>query len=50
METKHFDSLILYVADLAKAKSFYVDALGLPVLFEDEIAVGLSGVPVTVGS
>jgi catechol 2,3-dioxygenase-like lactoylglutathione lyase family enzyme len=39
METKNFESLILYVADLVKAKSFYVDALGLPVLFEDEIAV-----------
>jgi len=29
----------LFVADLGEARSFYVDALGLPVLFEDEIIV-----------
>ena len=39
MRAGHFDSLILYVADLAEARAFYVDALGLPVLFEDEIIV-----------
>jgi lactoylglutathione lyase len=39
VQTKHFESLIVFVADLSKARSFYVDALGLPVLFEDEIVV-----------
>ena len=37
MRTEGFDSLILYVSDLAEARAFYVDALGLPLLFEDEI-------------
>ena len=31
--------MILFVSDLAEARAFYVDALGLPVLFEDEIIV-----------
>jgi catechol 2,3-dioxygenase-like lactoylglutathione lyase family enzyme len=39
MQAGHLESLILFVADLDEARSFYVDALGLPVLFEDEIAV-----------
>ena len=39
MRAEHFESLILYVADLAEARAFSVDALGLPVLFEDEIVV-----------
>jgi catechol 2,3-dioxygenase-like lactoylglutathione lyase family enzyme len=39
MQAGHLESLILFVADLGEARSFYVDALGLPVLFEDEIAV-----------
>ncbi len=39
MRAGHLESLILFVADLGEARSFYVDALGLPVLFEDEIAV-----------
>jgi catechol 2,3-dioxygenase-like lactoylglutathione lyase family enzyme len=43
MQTGHLESLILFVADLGEARSFYVDALGLPVLFEDEIAVVLGG-------
>lgn len=43
MQTGHFESVILYVADLGEAKSFYADALGLPVLFEDEIAVVVGG-------
>lgn len=37
MRIDGFESLILYVSDLAAARAFYVDALGLPVLFEDEI-------------
>jgi len=39
MQVGHLESLILFVADLGEARSFYVDALGLPVLFEDDIAV-----------
>jgi catechol 2,3-dioxygenase-like lactoylglutathione lyase family enzyme len=39
MRAEHFESLILYVADLAEARAFYVDALGLPVVFEDEVIV-----------
>jgi catechol 2,3-dioxygenase-like lactoylglutathione lyase family enzyme len=35
--------LILFVADLSKARAFYVDALGLPVVFEDEIIVVVGG-------
>ena len=34
-----FESLILFVSNLADARAFYVDALELPVLFEDEIIV-----------
>jgi catechol 2,3-dioxygenase-like lactoylglutathione lyase family enzyme len=33
------ESLILFVSDLAEARAFYVDGLGLPVLFEDEIII-----------
>ena len=43
MRTDGFESLILYVADLAKARAFYVDALGLPLLSEDEIIVVVGG-------
>jgi catechol 2,3-dioxygenase-like lactoylglutathione lyase family enzyme len=39
MRAGHFESLILFVSDLAEARAFYVGALGLPVLHEDEIAV-----------
>jgi len=35
--------LILFVSDLAAAKAFYVGALGMPVLFEDEIIVVAGG-------
>jgi catechol 2,3-dioxygenase-like lactoylglutathione lyase family enzyme len=43
MRIDGFESLILFVADLASARAFYVDALGLPVLFEDEIVVVVGG-------
>lgn len=43
MRTSGFESLILFVSDLATARAFYVDALGLPVLFEDEIIVVVGG-------
>jgi catechol 2,3-dioxygenase-like lactoylglutathione lyase family enzyme len=43
MRTDGFDSLILYVSDLADSRTFYVDALGLPLLFEDEIITVVGG-------
>jgi catechol 2,3-dioxygenase-like lactoylglutathione lyase family enzyme len=33
----------LFVANLAKARAFYVGGLGLPVLFEDDIVVVVGG-------
>jgi catechol 2,3-dioxygenase-like lactoylglutathione lyase family enzyme len=39
LQTSHLESLILFVSDLAQARAFYVDGLGLPVLFEDDIAI-----------
>jgi len=39
VNTEDLESLILFVSDLAGARAFYVDALGLPVLFEDDIIV-----------
>ena len=39
MRAGHLESFILFVSDLAQARAFYADALGLPVLFEDEIIV-----------
>jgi catechol 2,3-dioxygenase-like lactoylglutathione lyase family enzyme len=38
-----FESLILFVSDLAASRLFYVDQLGLPVLFEDGIIVVVGG-------
>jgi len=43
MRAGHLESLILYVSDLAEATAFYIGALGLPVLFEDEIIVVAGG-------
>ena len=43
MRTKSFESLILFVSDLAAARGFYVEALELPVLFEDDIIVAVGG-------
>ena len=43
MRAGHFESLILYVSDLAEARAFYIGWLGLPVLFEDEIVVVAGG-------
>jgi catechol 2,3-dioxygenase-like lactoylglutathione lyase family enzyme len=39
VRVERLESLILYVSSLATARAFYVDVLGLPVLFEDEIIV-----------
>ena len=43
MRVEHLESLILFVSGLAAAKAFYVGALGMPVLFEDEIIVVAGG-------
>jgi catechol 2,3-dioxygenase-like lactoylglutathione lyase family enzyme len=43
MRTESFESLILYVSDLGAARAFYVEALGLSVLFEDAIIVVVGG-------
>jgi catechol 2,3-dioxygenase-like lactoylglutathione lyase family enzyme len=43
MRVGGFESLILFVSELGQARAFYVDALGLPVLFEDEIIVVVGG-------
>jgi catechol 2,3-dioxygenase-like lactoylglutathione lyase family enzyme len=43
VRVEHFESLILFVSELAAAKAFYVGALGMPVLFEDEIIVVAGG-------
>jgi catechol 2,3-dioxygenase-like lactoylglutathione lyase family enzyme len=39
LQAEHLESLILFVSDLAQSRAFYVDALELPVLFEDAIIV-----------
>ena len=43
MQTDAFESLILFVGDLAAARAFYVDGLQLPLLFEDDIVVVVGG-------
>ena len=43
MRANGFESLILFVNELPKAKAFYVEALGLPVLFEDDVIVVVGG-------
>jgi uncharacterized protein len=41
MEIASFESVILYVSDLERARAFYVDGLGLPAVFEDDLIVVL---------
>src|SRR5262245_39771608 len=43
MRVGHLESLILFVSDLGAAKAFYAGALGLPVLFEDQIIAVMGG-------
>jgi predicted enzyme related to lactoylglutathione lyase len=43
VRAESFESLILFVSNLAHAKAFYADALSLPVVFEDEIIVVVGG-------
>ena len=39
MRATEFESVILFVSELTAARAFYVDGLGLPVRYEDEIVV-----------
>ena len=41
MRIGELESLLLFVSDLDAAKRFYVDLLGLPIIFEDGIVVVL---------
>jgi SAM-dependent methyltransferase/predicted enzyme related to lactoylglutathione lyase len=43
VETLGLESLILFVSDLELSRAFYVNALGLPVVFEDDIIVVVGG-------
>lgn len=43
MNVDDFDSLILYVGNLRDARSFYVDFLGWPIRFEDDVIVVVGG-------
>jgi catechol 2,3-dioxygenase-like lactoylglutathione lyase family enzyme len=41
MQVSHLEALVLFVSDLAEARAFYVHGLGLPVAFEDDVAIVL---------
>jgi catechol 2,3-dioxygenase-like lactoylglutathione lyase family enzyme len=41
MDIAGFESVILFVSDLERARAFYVDGLGLPAVFEDDVIVVL---------
>jgi catechol 2,3-dioxygenase-like lactoylglutathione lyase family enzyme len=43
MQAGDLESVILFVSDLPKARAFYVEGLGLPVVFEDDIIVVVGG-------
>ena len=43
MDTLGFESLILFVSDLWESRAFYAGALGLPVVFEDDVIVVVGG-------
>ena len=43
MRVEGFESIIFYVSNLTVARAFYVDFLGLPILFQDEIVVVVGG-------
>lgn len=43
MRANGLESVILFVSNLGAARAFYVEALGLPVLFEDEIVIVIGG-------
>jgi catechol 2,3-dioxygenase-like lactoylglutathione lyase family enzyme len=43
MQAEGFESIIFYVSNMTAARAFYVDFLGLPVLFQDEIVVVVGG-------
>jgi catechol 2,3-dioxygenase-like lactoylglutathione lyase family enzyme len=48
MRGAELESLILFVSELKAARAFYVDGLGLPVRYEDEIVVVVGGPGATV--
>jgi catechol 2,3-dioxygenase-like lactoylglutathione lyase family enzyme len=41
MRIEDLESILLFVSDLDAAKGFYVDLLGLPIIFEDGIVIVL---------
>lgn len=41
MRIEELESILLFVSDLERCKSFYADLLGLPIIFEDGIVVVL---------
>jgi len=43
VDVEGLESSILFVSDLEKARTFYVEGLGLPVRFEDDIIVVVGG-------
>jgi len=43
VDTLGLESLILFVSNLKASRAFYVDGLGLPVVFEDNVIVVLAG-------
>jgi lactoylglutathione lyase len=43
VDTLGLESLILFVSDLKASRAFYVDGLGLPVVFEDSVIVVVGG-------
>jgi lactoylglutathione lyase len=43
VDTLGLESLILFVSDLEASRAFYVDGLGLPVVFEDDVIVVVGG-------
>jgi lactoylglutathione lyase len=43
VDTLGLESLILFVSDLKASRAFYVDGLGLPVAFEDNVIVVVGG-------
>ena len=45
MHVGELESILLFVSDLDTAKRFYVDLLGLPIVFEDGIVVVLKAGP-----
>jgi catechol 2,3-dioxygenase-like lactoylglutathione lyase family enzyme len=45
MLVRELESILFYVSDLTAARRFYVEPLGLPILFEDAIVIVLRAGP-----